>query len=315
MYVRRRSTLVEVATPAKVNLFLEVLTRRKDGFHEIQTLMAPIRLFDTVLFATNPDGRIHLTCRWACGVEAQLAGGRSASGDLWPTLPQGADNLVHVALERLRERAGTDAGASVVLVKRIPAAAGLGGASSDAAAVLVAANAAWRLGWDRRQLSEVAAEVGSDVPFFLHGTPCLCHGRGEKVEPLGGTKPMSLVVVRPPQGLSTPEVYRQSRPAERPESVESLLAAWRQGHVAQVGRRLFNRLQEAAARLSPWIARLQAVFDPLDCLGHQMSGSGTSYFGICRHARHARRVAGCLRAAGFGAVFPATTMTAAFRPS
>jgi len=110
-------------------------------------------------------------------------------------------------------------------------------------------------------------------------------------------------VVKPPAGLATAEVYGVCRPAERPESVTRLLTALREGNLNQTGRLLVNRLQPAAETLSPWIERLSDAFKRLDVLGHGMSGSGTSYFGLCRHASHARRVARRLLANGVGSVF------------
>lgn len=312
MYVRRRGTVVEVQTPAKVNLFLEVLSRRADGFHEIETLMAPVGLFDRVSLAANSTGTLSLTCRWSCGVESQRRRGGTADASVWEAIPAGEDNLLLKSVRRLREVSGVQQGADIALVKRIPAAAGLGGASSDAAAGLVAANIAWGLGWSRQQLAAVAAELGSDVPFFLQGGPCLCRGRGERIEGVSGWRPLHLVVVRPPGGLSTAQVYGACRPADRPRSAGAIVDAVRGGDAASVGRLLFNRLEEAAQRLSPWIERLRVAFGRLDCLGHQMSGSGTSFVGICRHADHARRVAARLRAAGWGAVFAARTHDVAF---
>ena len=225
MYVRRRGTLVEVETPAKVNLFLEVLSRRADGFHEIETLMVPIGLYDRVSLAANSTGTLGLTCRWAHGVEGyRTRHGLDGTG-VWEAIPANEDNLALRSLTLLRRLSGVQAGADVTLVKRIPAAAGLGGASSDAAAVLAAANIAWRLGWSRKQLAEVAAELGSDVPFFLQDGACLCRGRGEQIEPVRGWKPLHLVVVRPPGGLATAAVYRACSPAAQPRRADGLVAA------------------------------------------------------------------------------------------
>ncbi|MEO8493733.1 MAG: 4-(cytidine 5'-diphospho)-2-C-methyl-D-erythritol kinase [Planctomycetota bacterium] len=236
--------------------------------------------------------------------------GTNASAPL-DALPTGSDNIVWKAVERLRERAGVAAGIAIHLVKRIPAAAGLGGASSDAAAALVAANRLWDLGWTREQLAEVAAEIGSDVPFFLTQRAAgsgmaICRGRGELIEPLTGMPPMHFVLTRPPVGLSTPQVYRRCRVPSNPSSVEPLVARLRCGDRA-AGTMLVNRLQPAAEELSPWIGRLSALFSQLGCVGHQMSGSGSSYFGICRSARQARCLASRIRAAGFGLTFQAKT--------
>jgi 4-diphosphocytidyl-2-C-methyl-D-erythritol kinase len=313
MHVRFCNTHIEVLAPAKINLFLEVLARRDDGFHDIETLMAPVNIFDSLRFTSTDDGHIRLACRWFAGARAQLSAGSATAARQWEPLPEGDDNLVVRVVRRLQQVAGIDRGAAIQVTKRIPAAAGLGGASSDAAAVLLAANRAWQVRWSRAQLAELAAEFGSDIPFFLYGTSCTCRGRGERIQPEYGLRKLDLVIVRPPVGLSTPEVYQHCQAATRPQSVHSLVTALRDGHVASLGQLVFNRLQEAARQVSPWIDRLRDIMNRQGCWGHQMSGSGSSYFGICRHARHARFVAGRLKAAGFGAVFPATTMEVALR--
>ena len=193
------------------------------------------------------------------------------------------------------------------LVKRIPVRAGLGGGSSDAAAALVAANLGWNLGLHAGELARWPPQLGSDVPFFLAGGPAICRGRGERIEPAAGLGPWNFVVVRPPEGLATAEVYAVCRVAERPRSVDPLVEALRRGNASAAGRLLWNRLQPAAARLSPWIERLRETFAEQDLWGHGMSGSGTSYFGLCRHARQARRLARCLQATGIGSVFAVRT--------
>jgi 4-diphosphocytidyl-2-C-methyl-D-erythritol kinase len=218
-------------------------------------------------------------------------------------LPEGRENLVLRAVDLLRQQAGVDSGATLRLVKRIPIAAGLGGGSSDAAAALLAANQGWGLGRSLEELAQMAAQLGSDVPFFLVGSAAICRGRGERVEPVAIPAAMHFVVVYPPEGLSTAAVYNVCRPANRPRTLAPLLEALARGDIKQVGRLLFNRLQPAAEKLSPWIGRLRRRLACEDCLGHGMSGSGTSYFGLCRHARHARRVARRLQANGLGSVF------------
>ena len=200
---------------------------------------------------------------------------------------------------------GIDRRAQVRLTKRIPSAAGLGGGSSDAAAALVAANLVWGIGWSRERLDAVAAELGSDVPYFLYSGPAVCRGRGEQIGPVARFGRYHVVVVRPPAGLSTASVYRTCRPSVSPRKVEPLLAALRRGDVRQLRRRMHNALQPAAQSLSPWIERLASEFARMDCLASQMSGSGTSYFGICRNAGHALAVAGRLRSRRLGYVFTA----------
>jgi 4-diphosphocytidyl-2-C-methyl-D-erythritol kinase len=298
MRVHRQAAEWVIQAPAKLNLFFEVLAKRSDGFHEIETLMCPIDLYDTLHFQEDPNGQVELTCRRVSGV-----GGPCGRG--LHDVPDGPDNLVLLAVELVRRRTGTDRGAKLRLVKRIPAAAGLGGGSSDAAAALVAANYGWRLGRSREQLAECAAELGSDVPFFLAGGPAICRGRGERIEPVRELGALYFAVVRPPSGLATAAVYGACRPAAQPHNLGPLVDALRQGNWSQAGRRLLNRLQPAAESLSPWVKRLAEEFSRLRCLGHGMTGSGTSYFGLCRHARHARWCARRLEARGVGAVFAA----------
>lgn len=295
MRVRLSTTGVEVWTPAKLNLFLEVLSKRTDGFHEIETLMVPIGLYDTLHFREEPAGRLEMSCAWAW-----RAGEAAATP---PPLPVEDDNTVLRAVRLLMQRTGARRGAAMRLVKRIPLAAGLAGGSSDAAAALVAANLAWRLGLSRGELAGLAAEIGSDVPFFLHAGPAVCRGRGERIEPLPSRGAWHFVVVGPPEGLCTADVYRACRPAGQPRQAGDLVAALAAGRLDHAGRLLHNRLQDAAARLSPWVSRMEREFARVDVVGARMSGSGTSWFGLCRSAHHAGRIARTLRARGVGRVF------------
>lgn len=301
MHVHRSASAVRIFAPAKLNLFFEVLARREDGFHEIETLMVPVSLGDELEFSATTDRSITLDCRWA-----YLTAGSSDS--TYELLPQNEKNLAVRAVELLRTRAGYRAGATMRLWKRIPSAAGLGGGSSDAAAALVAANLAWNLNWSRPQLSAVAAEIGSDVPFFLADGAAVCRGRGEQVERLGRLPRMAVVIVKPPEGLSTPAVYRACQPSVQPRRVQPLIEALMGGQNSLGGRLLHNQLEPAAAQLSAWPNRLQKEFARLDCLGQQLSGSGTSYFGVCRNSAHARHVAARLSARNLGHVFKVHTL-------
>jgi 4-diphosphocytidyl-2-C-methyl-D-erythritol kinase len=276
-----------------LNLFFEVLGKRSDGYHEVETLVAPIDLFDTLYFNEEGDTQVRFSCE-------RVSGPGGGHGSRVADVPEGPENLVVRAVELLRRRAGVCKGAYLRLVKRIPTAAGLGGGSSDAAAALVAANVGWRLGWPRAALSELGAELGSDVPLFLAGGAAVCRGRGERVEPIGRLGALHFVVLCPPAGLSTAAVYRVCRPAQQPRSVEPLVDALGRGDLRKAGSLMFNRLEPAAESLSPWIGRLREAMRDTDCLGYRMSGSGTCYFGLCRHARQARRVARRLQSEGVG---------------
>jgi 4-diphosphocytidyl-2-C-methyl-D-erythritol kinase len=299
MYIFNDGTEWVVHAPAKLNLFFEILGRRADGYHEVETLICPIRVFDTLLFREIPGGDIHFSCEWAAAPRAEMIAADAARRKV----PQGRDNLAYRALELLRQRAGVDRGATVRLIKRIPVEAGLGGGSSDAAAALLVANRAWDLHWPNAALAPLAAELGSDVPFFLADGPAICRGRGEQVSPVRGLGCWQFVVVYPSTGLATAAVYAACRPNPKPATVEPLVAALRRGEISRAGTLLGNRLQPAAETLAPVLAQIRREFARLDLPGHAMTGSGSAYFGLCHHADHARHAAARLRARGLGQVF------------
>lgn len=317
----------EVWAPAKINLYLEVTGRRSDGFHEIVTLMMAINIYDTLYFTIDRSPEIRLTTRWGVGA-GKTSEAKEGDQSLWGDVPVGDKNIVVRAVKLLRERAGRTEGCHMTLIKRIPSAAGLGGASSDAAAALRAANRAWQIDWPVSRLADIGAEIGSDVPFFLYNhTFAVCRGRGEQVESISGRGDLAVVVVRPPEGLSTARVYQALdgltsavRQADvGPTSawgtahVGPVLAAVRTGSARQIGGLLHNRLQAPAERLVPSVRKLIRRFDGLGSLGHQMSGSGTSCFAILPHVTAARRLARALRTPQIGFVTYATTALAAPR--
>ena len=306
LHVHVRGQVGIVHAPAKVNLFLEVLARRPDGFHEIETLISPIAIFDTLYFSTESQGNLRLTCNWANGF---LAREQATEGGQWGPLPDSRNNLAWRAVHLFRERAGVDLGAEIHITKRIPAEAGLGGASADAAAALVAANRLWKVDWSLSKLAALAAELGSDIPVLVSGTASVCRGRGEQLQPAKPANRLDLVVVKPPVGLSTADVYRHCKPAETPTAISPLLNGWKVGSAQQVATTMCNRLQEPAEQLAPDIIQLRKTCNSLGLLGHQMTGSGSTYFGICRHAKHARQVAAKLRAMRLGEVFATTTLS------
>ena len=296
MVTFRSGSDVQVRVRAKLNLYFAVLGKLGDGFHEIETLMAPIDLSDELLFQLEPSGLVTVVCDWAT---VNVRGSNALLGEL----PTASGNLAARAVLLLKQRAGVAHGAHIRLIKRIPAASGLGGGSADAAAALVAANIGWELNWSQERLAKVAGELGSDVPFFLHSAWAVCRGRGEQIEPVDRLGVWHAVVVRPPEGLSTAEVYGHCQPGEARPSVDPLLKALRRGDARGMRRFMTNGLQPAAERLSPWIGRVIRELRRVGCTAAQMSGSGSSCFGICHTGRHARRVAAQTKARNVGRVF------------
>lgn len=297
MQIRRRASEIEVIAPAKINLFFEVASRRQDGFHEIETLMVPVGLYDTLALRDDPSGQITLQARWAAGLNMTDCG--AAGGLLQPDrlshIPQGEENLAVRAVRLLADAARINRGAKLRLVKRIPAGAGLGGGSSDAAAALLAANLAWGLDWPVRTLADIAVQIGSDVPFFLYSRPSVCTGRGERIKPVSGTAKLNFVIVSPPGGLSTAAVYKACQPGNPPVAVDPTIRALRKGRLEAIGPLLHNQLLEPARRMSPWIDRVLDCLSAEHCPAIGMSGSGTSCFAVCRSASHARGVTARLR--------------------
>ena len=278
MLVERHADAVKVRAPAKVNLFLEVLAKRPDGYHDIATLMVAVSLYDTLDFKEESSGLVRL------------------SRD-YPGLSTGPDNLVLRAAEMLRRHTGSTQGASIQLAKRIPMAAGLAGGSTDAAATLAGLNRLWALGLTPRELAAIGAEIGSDVPFFFSTPAAWCTGRGEQTTPWPLGRTLHLVLVCPQAGLSTAEVYRGVTVPDIPESGEELRQAAADGNVEEIGRRLHNRLQPVAERLCPPVAALYRRLVRLGAAGQLMSGSGASLFALCRDPGEARRVARAFREA------------------
>lgn len=301
MFYRWSDRTLIVDAPAKLNLFLKIVRRRPDGFHDIDTVMSAINLFDTVEFSESHEPEIRLTVELAVS---------PVTGVTAATIPTGPENLVVRAAELLRRRTGATDGAGIRLIKRIPSAAGMGGGSSDAAAALVGLNVLWNLGLSALELVELAAQLGSDVAFFLGGsTTARCTGRGEILEPLKLPESLHFVVAKPQAGLSTPLVYRHCRPDAEGLSPERLIEAWSHGAIPEAARALHNGLQAPAESLSEAVRGLKETFDCLPVLGHQLSGSGTAYFGICHNRRQALHIAGQLRSAGFPWVFATRSCT------
>jgi 4-diphosphocytidyl-2C-methyl-D-erythritol kinase len=282
---RRRT----VDAPAKINLTLRVGPRRDDGFHELESLVLLVPPCDEVAVEPRDDGRLTLDCdrRDVPSDERNLAL-RAA------TLLR--DVAVHPA-----ERAAR--GAHITLVKRIPPGMGLGGGSSDAAAVLTALNDLWHIGWPRDRLAAQAAALGSDIPLFFGGPLAVISGRGEQVRPLPLRPRGAIVLVLPALHVSTAAVYAAfdalPSPPARP-SADALLArvatgtrAASSGAVA-VGRELplgrlaaelYNDLFPAAQRVEPRLARLHALLAPRCATGLHLTGSGAAVF--CIPAREA----------------------------
>ncbi|MHC4885208.1 MAG: 4-(cytidine 5'-diphospho)-2-C-methyl-D-erythritol kinase [Planctomycetota bacterium] len=251
-----------VRAPAKINLFLEVMGKRNDGFHEIESVFQEIDLADELSVTLRTDGEVRLACDH-------------------PDLPCGEENLVVRAGRLLQREAGCGLGADIHLTKRIPMGGGLGGGSSDAAATLSTLDRLWGCGLSFDVLLALAAELGSDVPFFLYGGTCVCRGRGEMITRVAPLPPVEMLLILPEWGVSTPEAYRAL--AGEPlgsNPVEGFLKTLEVGAPTEWLGCLFNRFEEAVFRLEPREGELFRRLQLLDFSALRMSGSGSTIFGV-----------------------------------
>lgn len=290
---------IVIAAPAKLNLSLAILARRPDGFHEIESLMVPVSLADRLVVRAVDSPGVRLRVRFG-GRLAQPAG-----AVLCRDVPADNSNLVVRAARQLAAAAGIERGLDVELTKEVPSGAGLGGGSSDAAAILRAAAVVWGLDWPMARLERVGAGIGSDVPWFFAGGPAIAAGRGERIEPVAGVPSLHAVIACPAAGLSTPAVYGRCVPdSTTAGDAAKLVVALAAGDLRAAGALMHNGLEAAACSLSPDIGRLLASLSVAGAVQPMLTGSGSACFAITRTESEARAIAARLDAAGWPGVFP-----------
>ncbi len=278
---------VRVRVPAKINLHLGVGPVRDDGYHELTTVYHAVSLYDELTASRADDLKLTLV------------------GEGESELPVDEDNLVIQAARLLAERVGRPAKAHLHLHKHIPVAGGLAGGSADAAAALVACDSLWGTGFSRDELTELAAELGSDVPFLVPGGTALGTGRGEVINPVLAVGTWHWVVAVADGGLSTPEVYaelRRLREAGRAtpysDDTDRLLAALRQHDPQVLASALRNDMQPAAISLRPALRRTLRAGEEEGALATFVSGSGPTCVFLAADADHATKLTA--RIAGHG---------------
>lgn len=267
-------------SPIKVNLYLRIVGKRADGYHELETVMAPLDFGDTLAFAPAEHG-ITMSCNH-------------------PALPTDDTNLVMRAAKAVAQHFGVSQGAHIALTKRAPLAAGVGGGSSNAAATLRGLNELWKLGATPAQLNEIAASLGSDVNFFLAGAAALCRGRGEQVTPIRFRLRATVLLVNPGFGISTKWAYERwsqlaGRLTDSPPDVTLLVRALEANDLEGVGASLYNSLEASSLRKFPVLELLKQAMREAGAAGALMSGSGASVFGLFAEATAAQEAAQALR--------------------
>lgn len=258
--------------PAKINLLLDVLRKREDGFHEVEMIMTMVDLSDRLEMEELQRDAIIIS---------------SQAG----YIPLDEKNLAFQAARLIKERYDVKKGVYIHLDKKIPVAAGLAGGSSDAAAALRGLNRLWRLGIPDEELAVLAAELGSDVPFCVTGGTALATGRGEKLEPIENPPSCWVVLAKPPINVSTADVYGRFRVSaiDRHPSVPRMMDAIRGGSFTGVCEELGNVLEDVTLRLYPEVRMLKESMLRLGADGVLMSGSGPTVFGlVSKEAKLAR---------------------------
>ena len=279
---------VTVRVPAKVNLQLSVGPVRRDGYHELATVFQAVSLFDEIVARVPASPGVTLT----------------VSGEGEGELPLDDGNLAYRAALLLADHAGIEPAVDLHVHKAIPIAGGMAGGSADAAAALLACDALWRQDTPREELMALASELGSDVPFALHGGTAIGTGRGEQLTSVLSRGSFHWVFALADGGLSTPAVYaecdrlRAGRSVPDPYVSDMLMQAVRAGDPVLLGKALHNDLQPAAISLRPALGQVLEVGEDFGALGGLVSGSGPTCAFVARDEEHALDLAVALSASG-----------------
>lgn len=265
---------IKLKARAKINLTLDILGKRADGYHEVEMVMQTIELYDVLVIKET-----------ARGIEITTS---------HPLVPAGSSNIAYQAAKMMADKYGINRGVKIDIKKNIPVAAGLGGGSSDAAAVLKGLNCFWGLGLAQEILQEMAAVIGSDVPFCIRGGTALAQGRGEVLSALPDVPVIWLVLAKPPLEVSTSEIYQHYDPlrvGQRPQTNE-MVNAVREGNINGIIQNLANVLESVTFNRYPGVLRLKQAMDEAGARRSLMSGSGPSVFGVAQTREQAEEIAG-----------------------
>ena len=282
--MKQEGSSISIETPAKINLTLEVLGKRVDGYHALRSIVMPVSLTDTVTMTATSNG-LSLTVTAEPWVDLSLIGAPEK-------------NLCFRAAQMMQARYHVEAGVTLHIHKRIPIGGGMGGGSADAAAVIRGLNELWELDLPRGEMMELGAELGSDIPALVHGGAVLMEGRGEYITGLfqGLTEETCrgfwVVIANPGIPCCTAEVFKNWKAGltPPPHFLHNMLSFVRTGHVAAAADVLYNGLQEGVFERYPLVAQAAQQLHVAGCFGVLLSGSGSSVFGLVRDEAHGQEV-------------------------
>ena len=272
---------IKLKARAKINLGLDVVRKREDGYHEVRMIMQMINLYDRITLRRSTEPGIRVTTNL-------------------PYLPVNEDNLVYRAAKLLMEEFKVTEGAEIELQKYIPVAAGMAGGSSDAAAVMVGVNRIFHLGLTKKQLMERGVKIGADVPFCIMRGTALAEGIGEVLTPLPAMPHCSLVIAKPKIHVSTKFVYGNLKANELKEhpDIDGQVQALREGSLEQLVAKMGNVLETVTVPAYPVIDEIKRTMLKNDAMGAMMSGSGPTVFGIFEREERAQEVCRLLKKEG-----------------
>ncbi len=272
---------IKLKARAKINLGLDVVRKREDGYHEVRMIMQMINLYDRITLRRSTEPGIRVTTNL-------------------PYLPVNEDNLVYRAAKLLMEEFKVTEGAEIELQKYIPVAAGMAGGSSDAAAVMVGVNRIFHLGLTKKQLMERGVKIGADVPFCIMRGTALAEGIGEVLTPLPAMPHCSLVIAKPKIHVSTKFVYGNLKASELKEhpDIDGQVQALREGSLEQLVAKMGNVLETVTVPAYPVIDEIKRTMLKNDAMGAMMSGSGPTVFGIFEREERAQEVCRLLKKEG-----------------
>lgn len=263
---------IQLKSRAKINLSLDVLEKRPDGYHEVKMIMQQIDLYDNITLVERRDRetiQILTECEF---------------------IPKSNGNIAYRAAELIRKQYNISCGLDIYIEKNIPVAAGLAGGSSNAAAVLTGLNQLWQLKLTQKQLMELGVSIGADVPFCIMGSAAIAEGIGEKLTAVDGLKNVWMVLAKPAISVSTAEVYSRldlSKIANRPDTLK-LLKAIKERDLYTLSKNMTNVLETVTERKHPIIKDLKKKMIEYQALGSMMSGSGPTVFGIFKKYEKAK---------------------------
>lgn len=263
---------IHLKSRAKINLSLDVLGKRDDGYYEIETIMQQINLYDNIYISKRNDNQIKIStnCEY---------------------IPVNTSNIAYKAADKLRETVGISKGVDIYIDKKIPVSAGLAGGSSNAAMVLEGLNKLWDLGLTQGELMIMGENIGADVPFCILGGTALAKGKGEKLTVIRpAIKDMWIVLAKPSISISTGEIYRQlnlSKIKNRPDTA-GLIHAIEEGNIYGISNNMGNVLESVTETKHPIVTEVKRKMMEYNCLGSGMSGSGPTVFGICKNYKRAK---------------------------